>query len=66
MATKPTIKTNDATPVIVEAAVLRDCAFGPAGAVVALSVEDAEAGAAQGALDLHPESIAYRKEANAQ
>ena len=45
----------------VEAAVLRDCGFGNAGQVVTLPVADAETGAKQGMLDLHPEAVKAAK-----
>ena len=49
------------TPETVEAAVLRDCGFGNAGQVVALPIADAETGAKQGMLDLHPDAIKNAK-----
>lgn len=45
----------------VEAFLLRDCVFGPAGAVVLLTESDAQAGVEQGMLDLHPEAIKAAK-----
>lgn len=45
----------------VEAFVLRDCAFGVAGAVVTLSESDAEIGRVNGMLDLHSDAIAHAK-----
>lgn len=53
--------TKKDTPETVEAFVLRDCGFGPAGAVVTLPVADAETGQAQGMLDLHPAAIKAAK-----
>lgn len=41
----------------IEALVLVDCAFGKCGEVVTLPLADAETGAAQGCLDLHPDAI---------
>ena len=40
-----------------EALVLVDCAHGKCGEVVTLPLADAETGAAQGCLDLHPDAI---------
>ena len=54
MATK---KTNETT----QAVVLRDCGFGLVGQVVTLPVADAETGAANGMLDLHPDAIKANK-----
>ena len=45
----------------VEAFLLRDCVFGPAGIVVLLTESDAKAGEAQGMLDLHPDAIKAAK-----
>jgi len=44
-------------PQTVQAFVLCDCGFGKAGEVVTLSPADADAGAASGLLDLHPDAI---------
>ena len=48
-------------PETVQAFVLRDCGFGKAGEVVTLSAADAETGAMQGMLDLHPDAIKAHK-----
>lgn len=53
--------TKKEQPVSVEAFVLRDSGFGTSGAVVTLPLADAEAGRAQGALDLHPDAIKAAK-----
>jgi hypothetical protein len=43
------------------ALVLRDCVFGKAGEIVALTVADADTGAAQGMLDIaRPASVVKR------
>lgn len=56
MATK-----KDEKPAVVLAAVLRDCVFGKAGAVVELAASDAATGADQGMLDLNPAAIKAAK-----
>lgn len=53
--------TKKELPETVEAFVLRDCGFGKAGEVVTLPLADAQAGQAQGALDLHPDAVKAAK-----
>ena len=48
-------------PETVEAFVLCDCGFGKAGEVVTLARLDAETGALNGVLDLHPDAIEAHK-----
>jgi hypothetical protein len=48
-------------PETVEAFVLCDCGFGKAGEVVTLPAADAETGALNGVLDLHPDAIKAHK-----
>lgn len=50
-------------PESIEAFVLRDCGFGKAGDVVTLPAADAETGANNGMLDLHPDAIKAHKKA---
>ncbi len=45
----------------IEAFVLRDCGFGPAGEVVTLPMHDAEIGAAHGMLDLNQAAVKHAK-----
>ena len=54
-------KQKESKPETVEAFVLRDCGFGSAGDVVTLSIADAEVGAQNGMLDLHPDAIKAAK-----
>ena len=56
MATKKTPETTDAF-------VLMDCGFGHAGEVVTLPTADAQTGAANGMLDLHPDAVAAARAA---
>ena len=46
----------------VEAVCLRDCGFGHGGDVVTLTIADAEMGASQGMLDMHPDAIKFAKQ----
>ena len=46
---------------VVEAFVLCDCGFGKAGEVLTLARLDAETGALNGVLDLHPDAIEAHK-----
>ena len=48
----------------VEARVLLDCRHGKAGTVAVLSSEEAEAAAAGGEVDLHPDAVAAAKAAS--
>jgi hypothetical protein len=45
----------------VQAFVLCDCVFGKAGEIVTLPAVDAQAGALNGVLDLHPDAIEAHK-----
>ena len=57
-------KKDEVEEGMVEARILLDCRHGKAGALAVVSAADAEAGAAGGELDPHPDAVVAAKAAS--
>lgn len=61
-AQEQAVAADTPTPERFEAVCLRDSAFGNVGEIALLTANEIEAGKAQGAIDDHPEAIAFARE----